>query len=83
MTVTPLHLCETWDVRGGGDEKGSDFGYIWKVELIGCVNGLYTKLINRNPITPCSDSRAQQEEEGLLFFPGRDSARDKPWTLLR
>ena len=30
---------------------------------------------------PCDDSRAQQEEEKLLFFPGKDSANEKPWTL--
>ena len=31
---------------------------------------------------PCDDSRAQQEEERLLFFPGKESANEKPWTLL-
>ena len=30
---------------------------------------------------PCKDSRAQQEEERLLFFLGKDSANEKPWTL--
>ena len=28
----------------------------------------------------CDDSRAQQEEERLLF-PGKDLANEKPWTL--
>ena len=30
---------------------------------------------------PCKDSRAQQEEERLLFFPGKGSANEKPGTL--
>ena len=30
---------------------------------------------------PCKDSRAQQEEERLLFFPGKDLANEMPWTL--
>ena len=30
---------------------------------------------------PCDYRRAQQEEERLLFFPGKDSANEKPWTL--
>ena len=29
---------------------------------------------------PCDDSRAQQEEENL-FFAGKGSASEKPWTL--
>lgn len=28
---------------------------------------------------PCDGSRAQQEEERLLFFPGKDSASEMPW----
>ena len=31
-------------------------------------------------LTPCRDSRAQQEEE-RLFFPGKDSANEKPHSL--
>ena len=30
---------------------------------------------------PCGDSRAQQEEERLLLFPGKHSANEKPWTV--
>ena len=30
---------------------------------------------------PWDNSRTQQEEERLLFFPGKDSANDKPSTL--
>ena len=30
---------------------------------------------------PYDDSRAQQEQERLLFFPGKDSSKEKPWTL--
>ena len=29
----------------------------------------------------CDKSKAQQEEEGLLFFPGKDSANEKLRTL--
>ena len=32
-------------------------------------------------LTPYKNSRAQQEEERVLFFPGKDSANEKPWTL--
>ena len=32
-------------------------------------------------LTPFKDSRAQQEEEKVLFFPGEDSANEKLWTL--
>ena len=32
-------------------------------------------------LKPCADNRAQQEEERSLFFPGKDSANDKSWTL--
>ena len=30
---------------------------------------------------PCNDNRAHQEQESHLFFPGKDSANEKPWTL--
>ena len=30
---------------------------------------------------PCNDNRTQQEGERLLFFPGKDSASEKLWTL--
>ena len=30
---------------------------------------------------PFDDSRTQEEEERLLFFPGKDSANEKPRTL--
>ena len=30
---------------------------------------------------PVMIARVQQEEERLLFFPGKDSASEKPWTL--
>ena len=29
----------------------------------------------------CDHSRARQEEERWFFFPGKDSANEKPWTL--
>ena len=32
-------------------------------------------------LTLCNNSRVQQEEEKLLFFPGKDSADENPWTL--
>ena len=32
-------------------------------------------------LTPYKNSRAQQEEERVLFFPGKDSDNEKPWTL--
>ena len=30
---------------------------------------------------PCNGNRVQQEEKRLLFFPGKDLANEKPWTL--
>ena len=35
----------------------------------------------KDTLTPCNDSRAQREEERLRFFPGKDSANEKPQTL--
>ena len=32
-------------------------------------------------LTPYKNSGAQQEEERVLFFPGKNSANEKPWTL--
>ena len=32
-------------------------------------------------LTTYKNSRAQQQEERVLFFPGKDSANEKPWTL--
>ena len=32
------------------------------------------------PLIPCDESKTQQEEESLLFFPGKDSANEKPQT---
>ena len=35
----------------------------------------------RGALMPCDNSRAQQEGETLLFFPGKDSANEESWTL--
>ena len=32
-------------------------------------------------LSACDDSRTQQGEERLLFFPGKDSVNEKAWTL--
>lgn len=32
-------------------------------------------------LLPCDDRRAQEEEEKLLFFPDKDWANEKSWTL--
>ena len=32
-------------------------------------------------LMPCNDSRAQVQEERLLFFPGRDLANEKLYIL--
>ena len=34
----------------------------------------------RKAFMPCNN-RAHQEQESHLFFPGKDSANEKPWTL--
>ena len=33
-------------------------------------------------LSPCYSHRPQQEEERLPFFPGKDSANEKPWNSL-
>ena len=35
----------------------------------------------REALMPFDKNRAQQEKERILFFPGKDSANEKPWTL--
>ena len=66
----------------------SDF---WRAEIF-YIGEVCKRLIKQKPQlnrvgspeggapTPCDDNRVQQEER-RLFFPGKDSANEKPWNL--
>ena len=62
------------------EKSWSKGGGIWKL-----VNGnLNLNRVSRpkgEALMPCNDSRAQVQEERLLFFPGRDLANEKLYIL--
>ena len=84
--------CPSWQMRGNKPlnlEKLTLVKQCFKRKIV-IKRGKSKKLINRNlkkgrpewrGLMPYDYSRAQHKEDRLLFFPGKDSADEKPWIL--